>query len=544
MKSFFLTPFALFFIVLSFISPSWAVSTKTHEAFLQCLLNNSLTTNYSISNLIYTPINSSFYSVLNFSIQNLRFSRKQTPKPLAIITPSHVSHIQATILCSKSHALQIRIRSGGHDFEGLSYVSDVPFIIVDLINLRSITIDVENENAWVQSGATLGEFYYRIGEKSQTLAFPAGSCPTVGIGGHLSGGGFGWLMRKYGLAADNVIDASFVDANGKVYDRESMGDDLFWAIRGGGGGSFGIIVAWKVKLVRVPATVTICGSQRSLEEEDTIKLIHKWQYITNKLDKNLLLGISLTGGNSTQESGKINPTALFSSFFLGKVNELMPILNTNFPELNLSKEECSEMSWIKTVLTMAGFPNQEPFEVLLNRTPPFGLSTKIKSDYIKKPMSEAAFKTMLKRLKAQDIEVAQIMFIPYGGRMSEISESEIPFPHRAGNIYKLGYYVKWKDQSIDAEKRHLNWIRDIYDYMTPFVSKSPRATYCNYRDLDIGMNNKYGKATYSHARVWGFKYFGKNFDRLVHLKTKIDPNDFFRNEQSIPALKNIKYSAI
>lgn len=250
------------------------------------------------------------------------------------------------------------------------------------------------------------------------------------------------------------------------------------------------------------------------------------------------------GGNSTQESGKTNPTALFSSFFLGKVNELMPILNTNFPELNLSKEECSEMSWIKTVLTMAGFPNQEPFEVLLNRTPPFGLSTKIKSDYIKKPMSEAAFKTMLKRLKAQDIEVAQIMFIPYGGRMSEISESEIPFPHRAGNIYKLGYYVKWKDQSIDAEKRHLNWIRDIYDYMTPFVSKSPRATYSNYRDLDIGMNNKYGKATYCHARVWGFKYFGKNFDRLVHLKTKIDPNDFFRNEQSIPALKNIKYSAI
>ncbi|XP_038895208.1 tetrahydrocannabinolic acid synthase-like [Benincasa hispida] len=543
MKSFLLTPFALTFIVLS-ISPSWVVfSTKKHENFVQCLLNNSLST-YPISNLIYTPINSSYSSILNFSIQNLRFSSKETPKPLAIITPSHVSHIQAAIICSKSHALQIRTRSGGHDFEGLSYISDVPFVVVDLINLKSIAIDVENETAWVQSGATLGELYYRIAEKSRTLAFPAGSCPTVGVGGHLSGGGFGWLMRKYGLAADNVIDASFIDANGKVYDRESMGEDLFWAIRGGGGGSFGIVVAWKVKLVRVPATVTICGINRNLEEEDTIKLIHRWQYVTNKLDENLLLGISLIGGNSTQEGGKTNPMALFSSFFLGKVNELVTILNTNFSELGLAKEDCSEMSWIKSVLIMAGFPKQEALEVLLNRAPPSGLSTKIKSDYVKEPISKASFKTMFKRLKAEDIEVAQIMFIPYGGRMSEISESLTPFPHRAGNIYKLGYYVKWKEQSIDAEKRHLNWVRVIYDYMTPFVSKSPRAAYNNYRDLDIGTNNKCGKTSYNRARVWGLKYFGKNFDRLVHVKTKIDPTNFFRNEQSIPTLTDIKYSTI
>ena len=73
--------------------------------------------------------------------------------------------------------MQVRVRSGGHDYEGLSYVSPVPFVILDMINLRKISIDVENSFAWVQSGATLGELYYWIANKSRTLGFPTGVCP-------------------------------------------------------------------------------------------------------------------------------------------------------------------------------------------------------------------------------------------------------------------------------------------------------------------------------------------------------------------------------
>ena len=80
-------------------------------------------------------------------------------------------------------------------------------------------IYIEDETAWIQSGATLGELYYNIAKKSGILGFPAGVCPSVGVGGHFSGGGFGTLLRKYGLAANNVLDAYLIDANGKIMDR-------------------------------------------------------------------------------------------------------------------------------------------------------------------------------------------------------------------------------------------------------------------------------------------------------------------------------------
>ncbi|KAJ9686089.1 hypothetical protein PVL29_015126 [Vitis rotundifolia] len=126
--------------------------------------------------------------------------------------------------------MHIRVRSGGHDFDGLSYIAEVPFIIVDLVELRSINVDIEDGSAWVEAGTTLGEVYYSVANKSRIHAFPAGVCPTVGVGGQFSGGGGGTLLRKYGPAADNIIDAYILDSNGRLLNKESMGEDLFWAI--------------------------------------------------------------------------------------------------------------------------------------------------------------------------------------------------------------------------------------------------------------------------------------------------------------------------
>ncbi|XP_052202470.1 tetrahydroberberine oxidase-like [Diospyros lotus] len=466
------------------------------------------------------------------SIQNLRFTSPSTPKPLVIVTPVEESQIQATVYCAKQHGLQIRVRSGGHDFEGLSYVSEVPFVILDLLNLRSISVDSENKTAWVQTGATIGELYYRIAQKSKTLGFPAGICPSVGVGGHFSGGGYGPLLRKYGFAADNIVDALIMDDSGNIRDRTSMGEDLFWAIRGSGGTSFGIVLAWKVKLVNVPPSVTVFTVYRTLEQNAT-KLVHQWQFVAHKFPDELFIEIAIMANSSANGNRTIR--ASFNCLFLGGSDELVELMHEKFPELGVTKQDCTEMSWIESVLyfaAYAGFPNG-PLDVLLNRTYTGIIYFKAKSDYVQKPISVTGLEGIWKRIYEEDPLSAQIILIPYGGKMDRISEKAIPFPHRAGNLYKIVYIAGWLEGGTAASERHINWIRRFYSYMAPYVSKSPRAAYVNYRDLDIGVNHQ-GNTSYAQASIWGVKYFKGNFKRLAQVKSKVDPSNFFRNEQSIP----------
>lgn len=229
--------------------------------------------------LVFYRNSSSYTKLLNSSIQNDRFSIDGR-SPLLILTPKKASQVQASIRCSKRYDFHIRVLSGGHDYEGLSFLSlNEPFVSLHLLHLRSVSVDVAGSTAWVESGATVGELYYGIAlMKSKTHGFPAGLCPTVGVGGHVSGGGIGAMVRKYGLASDNVVDAKLVDVRGRVLDRSSMGEDLFWAIRGGGAASFGVVLAWKVKLVPVPPTVTVFTVRRTLRENVT-ELVRKWQHI-------------------------------------------------------------------------------------------------------------------------------------------------------------------------------------------------------------------------------------------------------------------------
>ncbi|KAL2474827.1 FAD-binding Berberine family protein [Abeliophyllum distichum] len=524
---------SLLFAFLVIFSCSSLVSSDGHDDFLQCMSLQS-NNHTSISNIVYTPNNTSYSSILNFSIQNLRFTSETTPKPLVIVTPVHESQIQPVIYCAKENGMQIRVRSGGHDYEGLSYASEVPFVILDLFNLREISVDAENKTAWIQAGSTIGELYYRIAEKSQTLGFPAGVCPTVGAGGHFSGGGYGALLRKYGLAADNIIDARIVDVNGRILDRISMGEDLFWAIRGGGGASFGVILAWKIQLVDVPEKVTVFTIDKTLDQNAT-NIVHRWQYIAHKFDEDLFIRILIRRVNSSEDS-KRTIQATFQSLFLGGVDRLLPLMQQSFPELGLQREDCTEMSWIESILYFAGFPI-ESRDVLLNRTQPNVRYFKAKSDYVQKPISKNGLQGIWKLFFEEEAEEAEMILSPYGGRMDEISESAIPFPHRAGNLYKIQHLVYWEEEEVEATQNYINWIRKLYSYMAPYVSRFPRAAYINYRDLDIGVNNN-GNTSYAQASIWGIKYFKNNFNRLVQVKTKVDPANFFRNEQSIPPLNS------
>ncbi|KAF3591318.1 hypothetical protein DY000_02024460 [Brassica cretica] len=504
-------------------------SNYLQEDFIKCLHRNTHV-NFPLEKTFFTPEKnaSTFINVLEATAQNYRFLTKATPKPSFIFKPVHESHVQASVICSKKLGIHLRVRSGGHDFEAVSYVSQIetPFVLLDLSKLRQINVDIEENSAWVQAGATLGEVYYRIAEKSKIHGFPAGLCSTVGVGGYITGGGYGALMRKYGLAADNVLDAKIVDANGKLLDRSSMGEDMFWAIRGGGGGSFGIILAWKLKLVLVPETLTIFSVTKTLEQDPDLKTLSKWQRIADKLVEELFIRVVI------RASGNNTAAASYRGQFLGDQGTLIGIMKKAFPELGLTEKDCTEMKWIESVIFNGEFPTGTPIEALIQvKSPLVNPSFKSKGDIVKKPIPALALKGIFKRMVQQEPGTF-VAFTPYGGMMAKISESEIPFPHRSGTLFKILY----NSNTGTRASRQLNWIRELYSFMTPYVSSNPRQSYVNYRDLDLGQNTKNTSSNFKNAQIWGAEYFKGNFERLVRIKSKVDPHNIFRHEQSIPTL--------
>ncbi|KAL8153469.1 hypothetical protein V2J09_011229 [Rumex salicifolius] len=510
---------------------STAISANVdHDTLLGCLTNHSNPSN-PIYSAIYTPKSSNFSDILESYIRNLRFNTSTTRKPLLIITALHESHVQAAVVCAREVGALMKIRSGGHDYEGISYVSDTPFFILDMFKLRSIEVNVEEETAWVQAGATLGEVYYRIFEKSTTHGFPAGVCPTVGAGGHFSGGGYGNMMRKYGLSVDHIVDAILVDVTGRVLNRTTMGEDLFWAIRGGGGASFGVIVSYKLNLVKVPEKVTVFKIQR-LMEDDALDVVMQWQGVaSNVLPHELFIRLTQDVVNSTKNPNNMTVRATFRALYLGDSKSLLSVMEKYIPLMKANESDVHELRWVDSVSFWTDFPLGTPATALLSRTPQSLTYLKRKSDYIKKVIPRDGLEFVWERMI--ELQTPQLTFNPYGGRMAEIPATETPFPHRAGNLFKVQYATNWNVGGANNSEYYIGLTRKLYGYMTPYVSKGPREAFLNYRDLDLGINHQ-GKGSYYEARRYGIKYFKANFERLVEVKAKVDPTNFFRNEQSIP----------
>ncbi|XP_027184249.1 berberine bridge enzyme-like 8 [Coffea eugenioides] len=284
----------------------------------------------------------------------------------------------------------MRILSGGHDFEGRSYVADVPFFILNMFYFRSISIDAKSQTAWVGAAATLGETYYAITQFNSSLAFPAGYCPTIAFGGH--------------------------------------------AIRGGTGASFGVILAYKIKLVEVPKKFTAFSLTRTLQQNAT-KLVHQWQSVAPKLPADLLISLQLTTVKSSR-TGKSTVAATFVSAFQGGVDELLYIMQENFPELGLVKGDCTELSWVEYIAFHFGLPKESTYDMLLGKIAALPKDYfKAKSDLVQRPIPEEGLKKIWNLMKKMESPPGRMEWIPFGARMDEIPESEIPFPHRAGNLF-------------------------------------------------------------------------------------------------------------
>ncbi|KAG5063394.1 hypothetical protein JHK85_004577 [Glycine max] len=289
----------------------------------------------------------------------------------------------------------------------LMWLHSQPLFILDMFNLRSIQIDMKTETAWVETGATLGEVYYIIDEKS------------------------------------------------KLFDRKSMGEDLFWAI-----------------------TVIVFRVLKTLEQNST-DIVYNWHHFAPTINNNLFITLVL---NVTQNGIKtIRET--FVALFLGDSKSLVSLLNDKFSQLGLKQSDCIETSWLGSVLFSKNTNITALVEVFLNRQPQSVNYLKRKYHYVKKSISKEGLEGIWRKMI--ELVDTSLNFNPYGGRMAKIPSTTSHFPHRAGNLWKIQYLANWNKPGKEVANHYINLTRKLHKYMTHFVSKNPRGAFFNYRDLHL-----------------------------------------------------------
>eukprot|EP01054_Gregarina_sp_Poly1_P000647 Gregarina_sp_Poly_1__646@NODE_1153_length_4925_cov_589_087279_g776_i1_p1_GENE_NODE_1153_length_4925_cov_589_087279_g776_i1NODE_1153_length_4925_cov_589_087279_g776_i1_p1_ORF_typecomplete_len1182_score161_81FAD_binding_4/PF01565_23/2_6e31Integrin_beta/PF00362_18/2_2e18Integrin_beta/PF00362_18/3_8e03BBE/PF08031_12/4e14VWA/PF00092_28/0_0015_NODE_1153_length_4925_cov_589_087279_g776_i12423787 len=179
-----------------------------------------------------------------------------TAHPVALIYAHTVEGVKEAVKCSAENTISLVPRSGGHDYSCMAYGTDSTSVL-DVSALSQIIVDQESETAEIGPGARIANLYYQLYHQGGFM-LPMGACTSIGFGGHVLGGGYGFYSRAFGLVSDYVLEIDIVLANGELvtatYDNEYS--DLFWALRGAGNGNFGVATRFKMQLIRAPPSIT------------------------------------------------------------------------------------------------------------------------------------------------------------------------------------------------------------------------------------------------------------------------------------------------
>ena len=407
-----------------------------------------------------------------------------TPQLRALCkTPNSVS----TVLdWCRSNKLSFSLRSGGHCFEGLSQSRDV---VIDTRMMNDVSVDVADRVVTVGAGASLGQIYKQIAAFG--LAFAGGSCPTVGISGHVLGGGYGLLARQFGLACDNLLSLDLISASGReVRADPHINPELFWASRGGGGGSFGAVTSFRLQLYRLTKVLAF-RMDWDVTVDEGVRIMKDWQAWAPQAPRSITALLVMS-----QHPKGVSISCLGQS--TGSISELRRELKTlsTSPKIQFTdyfsavNQEAGTGGWKHLSQPMKG-----------------------KSDYIKEPMSDDGIRTLMAQLS----RTANILVVcdPYGGAIADVASKDSAFAHRAGTLFCIQYSTDWSDPK--EENEHLLNIRNLYAAMRPYVSGS---AYVNYCDLDLG--------------DWPQAYWGENLQRLKQIKASWDPDNVFHHSQSVP----------
>ncbi len=416
-------------------------------------------------------------------------------RPLAVVVPVSPAEVQATIRWSRRHRIRLAARSGGHSYAGLSSTTGV---VVDLSRLSGVSVRPDG-TAKIGAGITLARAYQQLW--SSRRAISTGSHPTVGLGGLALGGGQGFASRAHGLTCDNVTEIDVITADGKLRRCSSAVDpDLFWALRGAGAGSFGIVTAFTLRTFPV-ATVTTFNVEWPWAAAQEALLA--WQSFMlaapDQISSVLALRVPPTTGG--------NPKIAVNGQMLAAKSEAVAAL--------------ASLTSAVTPLTVN--ITERPFNVAVEYFEGAGLTRArlaAKSAFARTPLSTPAVDTLISAVNAKHrdprLRGGGVVLFAYGGAINRVPAAATAFVHRDA-VCSLEYVTLWSDRSVSLEQASKGWVRAVHQAMRQYVSAEAVQ---NYADLELA--------------GWRRAYYGQNLPRLVDVKKRYDPGNLFRHALSIP----------
>ena len=387
------------------------------------------------------------------------------------------------------HRISFALRSGGHCLEGFSQSDSV---VIDTRLMNAIDIDATDETVTIGPGASLSQVYRAVG--AQGYAVSAGTCPTVGVAGHVLGGGYGYLSRQFGLFCDGLKSIEMIDAEGRAVVADSEENvDLFWASRGGGGGSFGVATRFRVQLF--PLNKVLVFTKRcSLPPRHAQTIVKAWQTW------------------APQAPDAITSTLIISSGEKGQ-------LRLECAGQSVGSEEQLRREFRRLAeLGAQGAPNIKPMS-FLQAVNHFSEGwryrstyAKDKSDVLLAPLNDDGIAVLLDAVQNMPDDFT-LIFQPYGGAIARVSPEQTAFVYRKA-LGCIQYDLTWNHG--EKTPARLLQIRMFYESMRPYVSGG---AYVNYCDTDLPN--------------WREAYWDANLPRLRGIKSRFDPDNVFRHAQSI-----------
>jgi FAD/FMN-containing dehydrogenase len=421
-------------------------------------------------------------------------------RPAGIVLAADAADVAAAIGFGRAHAVPVVPRSGGHCYAGRSSTSG---LLIDVTPMDQVA--VTDPSVTVGAGTLLGRLYDALEPEGLTL--PMGTCPTVGVAGHTLAGGLGFLGRAHGLACDRLVAAELVLSDGQVvWCDESREPDLFWALRGAGGGQFGVVTTLVFEAVRVPATTS--AFHLTWPYEHAAAVIDAWQAWAPQAPDELVAELRLV---APADPRQVPEMSLFGMMLDADA------ATTAAQLANVAGAVDAEPTW--------EFHEQSPYVPAVRRLNLLGSDQATgavpvkfdKSEFFRHTLPAATVSALAERLVADRMPGYDraVTFFAWRGAYNRVPVDATAFAHREES-FMLAFTAVVHHTTEPTRSAAQTWLNEMWRLTHPWGTGG---VYPNFPDptLDDGE----------------VAYHGPNLTRLRATKRRYDPDDQFRFHQSL-----------